>query len=624
MRAVIDPDVVRERWLELQAPGAVVAQRAACEAAAVEERLVPFSWWAYQPRPFPRELAGEDPLSGGSGQQSRLGVDAAGRVVFQRLRDDLFQVYDWSSDHCDMIEVNSSLLRLLRFVFAGGVLMEEIAVEGHDHRLDGRPRVEVTRWCYEEGRPSLVLTTYESGAHPGWGGPERGPYWQARAHRFAYDADGELAVITTYAVAGDLADGGNVEAAQAEARARLPEQSESQLLYDARTQRRETELPDPRHAYDGLGESLAKALLMALQPHLARLGPLDLVIVYPGGKTPELIALGTSFVTRALQTVDRTEDLLVAAYRGAGGAVRVDAVDTAPPEVLRRVRAGRQVHADPTGLERELVAALRARDLPCPVEAWGAGAIADRYTGRFARPPLAGDLRPRDRDELAVLLEGAGLTDAEAASIVADAEWSIQFVPGRAGVSRLGGAPVLATSTPWPHADDRPLTHLATIAMAELPAVEGRDYLPEDGVLSFFADLSEEGELVDAVEPGEGALAAVIHTAPGVPTHEPEPPGERLDELRVESTARLQLRHLSTNYQPRSTRSPRTRWCASPSASTARPRLRCSATPCRSRRIRGSRASASCSTSLSGSGSASRSWMAVTSTTWASPVAGIS
>ena len=94
MRAVVDPDVVRERWLELQAPGAVAAQQAACEAAAVEERLLSFSWWAYQPRPFPRELAGEDPVSGGSGQQSRLGVDAAGRVVFQHLRDDLFQLYD--------------------------------------------------------------------------------------------------------------------------------------------------------------------------------------------------------------------------------------------------------------------------------------------------------------------------------------------------------------------------------------------------------------------------------------------------------------------------------------------------------------------------------------------------
>jgi hypothetical protein len=42
----------------------------------------------------------------------------------------------------------------------------------------------------------------------------------------------------------------------------------------------------------------------------------------------------------------------------------------------------------------------------------------------------------------------------------------------------------------------------------------------------------------------------VIHTPAGVPTHEPEPPGERLDELRVATAARLQLRHLSTNHQP--------------------------------------------------------------------------
>jgi len=44
----------------------------------------------------------------------------------------------------------------------------------------------------------------------------------------------------------------------------------------------------------------------------------------------------------------------------------------------------------------------------------------------------------------------------------------------------------------WPHAEKRPLTHLATIAMNELPSVEGSDIYPDDGLLSFFADVSEE------------------------------------------------------------------------------------------------------------------------------------
>ena len=85
----------------------------------------------------------------------------------------------------------------------------------------------------------------------------------------------------------------------------------------------------------------------------------------------------------------------------------------------------------------------------------------------------------------------AGLSDGRGEHrVAADAQWGIVLGPGGAGVSRLGGAPVLAAGTPWPHADDRPLTHLATIALDELPAVDGREHLPDDGLLSFFAELA--------------------------------------------------------------------------------------------------------------------------------------
>ena len=170
-----------------------------------------------------------------------------------------------------MIEVNSSLWRLLRFVFADGVLVEEIEVAGHDQRLDGRPRARSDALALRGGPAVADLTTDESGAHPGWGGPERGPYWQARAHGFAYDADGELAVITTYAVDGDLADGGDVEAGAvrgARADAGTPRVAAALRRPHAASG---DQLPDPAHAYDGLGESLADALLLALQPHVARL-----------------------------------------------------------------------------------------------------------------------------------------------------------------------------------------------------------------------------------------------------------------------------------------------------------------------------------------------------------------
>jgi uncharacterized protein YwqG len=121
-------------------------------------------------------------------------------------------------------------------------------------------------------------------------------------------------------------------------------------------------------------------------------------------------------------------------------------------------------------------------------------------------------------------------------------------------LSRLGGAPVLAEDQSWPHAEDRPLTHLATIALAELPAVEAREHFPADGFLSFFADLSEEGEFVEPIQPADETgheLVAVIFTLADAPTHEPEPPGEPLGEVRVTPTARLQLRHLGFGYGQR-------------------------------------------------------------------------
>src|SRR3954451_16028496 len=116
-----NPDLVRDRWLQLQAEG-VDALKEQCAAAAVAERAVEFSWWAYHPRPFPRELAGEDPRQGRSRDDARLGVDAQGRVVFQILRDDLFQLYEWAGDHCDMIEFHGAVSKFERFVFVNGRL----------------------------------------------------------------------------------------------------------------------------------------------------------------------------------------------------------------------------------------------------------------------------------------------------------------------------------------------------------------------------------------------------------------------------------------------------------------------------------------------------------------------
>ena len=101
-----------------------------------------------------------------------------------------------------------------------------------------------------------------------------------------------------------------------------------------------------------------------------------------------------------------------------------------------------------------------------------------------------GTLTLTDRAQLPALLMESGLPAEGAARVAADAAWGILLVPG-SGESRIGGRPVLADA--WPlTADGRPLTHLATLALAELPDVEGREVLPDSGYLSFFADLEDE------------------------------------------------------------------------------------------------------------------------------------
>lgn len=268
------------------------------------------------------------------------------------------------------------------------------------------------------------------------------------------------------------------------------------------------------------------------------------------------------------------------------GTVRVAAIDAAPADVLRGLRAGEQALAEQYGstrgleFQREVVAALNARAwedvaptflvLDLPQREYGYGeesrrfelpdleallgrervaAFLRRITERAEPAQTEGDLRPPSREALATLLVDAGLNGDEAERVAADAQWGIVLEPGGEGVSRLGGSPVLAVGTEWPESDEgQPLTHLATVALDELPAVEGREQLPDDGLLSFFVDTSEDGEFVEPVEPRDEAghdLVAIIHTPAGAHTYEPEPPDEdeALSEQRVLPTARLQLRY---------------------------------------------------------------------------------
>jgi hypothetical protein len=178
----------------------------------------------------------------------------------------------------------------------------------------------------------------------------------------------------------------------------------------------------------------------------------------------------------------------------------------------------------------------------------------DGLAALLAEPTSDGshDVRVPDRPVLAALLIALGLPAAEAAIVADDARWGIVLEPSGNGATRLGGRPVLPHDVPWPTASGRALTHLATLALDELPAVEGRDALPADGHLAFFADLTEEGELYDLAEPGDDRLR-VVHAPAGTTTHEPGPPARGaprgdsdsaalLTERLVRPVGRLQLR----------------------------------------------------------------------------------
>jgi hypothetical protein len=423
-----------------------------------------------------------------------------------------------------------------------------------------------------------------------------------------------------------------VEAAQRAARAGFPADFDTEEpFYDARLDRPETDLPDPDHAYDGLAEPLADSLFAAVERRRDALGPLEFVLVRAAEFPMQIIAVDASFVDRGVAMGHDVRELLFAAQQGPPGTVLAGASDTAPPELLQRIRAGRQAlelaprHEVWERLMRELVIALNDRpwsgvaptflaltqpphadhdqdvrdasvldsidqealmasidpalpneerwrrfhehidallDAPRPRRiAWPdleaavgrarVNALVQRLTQEASQAGGHDERLPRDRTELAEQLRDAGLTADQATRVAADALWAIVLERGGTGRTRLGGAPILPVDTPWPTAEDRPLTHLATIALDELPDVEGREHLPATGTLSFFADLSDEGELIEPVEPSTPwghDLVAIIYTSDSTAVHEPTPPDGPASELRMTPVARLQLRHLGFGY----------------------------------------------------------------------------
>jgi hypothetical protein len=143
-------------------------------------------------------------------------------------------------------------------------------------------------------------------------------------------------------------------------------------------------------------------------------------------------------------------------------------------------------------------------------------------TATPAREPLQTiDASPASREELVELLRDFALPEA----LAEQASWGVALMPGGSGLSQLGGAARLPEDMAWPTCGGRALTHLASIALSELPDFEGRVQLPADGTLAFFADLTDEGELWDGAS-GADERVRILHIPAGAPTHEPAPPAD--------------------------------------------------------------------------------------------------
>jgi hypothetical protein len=573
-------DDVRERWRELQAPGAVEALAQACAARVVEHVYMEMHSRAHRPAPSPRAWRR---LDAPAERMTRVGVDADGRPTIAETvhGEDVWgrDLLTWTDTSVELVELRDDALRKLEVtVFDGPRAVETIECDGMT-RLDGRVSVGLTRYDYgAHDLPELALDVYESGAHRSWG-PE--PHWRWRAMRSLRARDGTtlLESIVPDDEQSQVAFGGDHEAALAEARAALAAgRWAARVMWDGRLLTPESDIPEPEVAFAGLAAPLADALVLA-RAGAGRVAFLDVIVSpFTDGDRASFIraaAAGPDFRDRARAAVTEPGEVLALAHAETASTAKLDVLAAATPELLRRIRQALQASAPErlvSAFAVELARVLDARDWgevepgflalvrrPRPeLEAPSRTALGDQRVSAFMRT-LTPASRPRrsahvpDRAALASYLREQGLSSAEAERAAADAAWGIVLDSRGGGESRIGGRPVLPEAMPWPATGDkRPLSHLATIALAELPEVEGRDVLPAGGHLAFFADLSEEGELVEPIEPdGEGRdRVAVVHPPAGAPAHEPAPPDPEiaLEEERVTPAARLQLRYVGGGF----------------------------------------------------------------------------
>jgi YD repeat-containing protein len=156
-----------------------------------------------------------------------------------------------------------------------------------------------------------------------------------------------------------------------------------------------------------------------------------------------------------------------------------------------------------------------------------------RPEGPAADPSLDEGPPPATRAELRELAASLGLGRV-ADAIASDALIGLALGRDTGGGARshLGGAPCLPADLSWPcvPGEDRPIAFMASIDCAELPDADGRELLPADGTLLFFADTALGGSVHWGWgEPGTGGRIRVHHVPAGTPVERVPPPAVLLE-----------------------------------------------------------------------------------------------
>jgi hypothetical protein len=595
-------DEVRDRFDALQGHDAVqdlledrsheVVRHQWSEQADESHRPEPY--WQQTLGRAPRRRA-DVPINGGQ----RLGLDSDGRVVLaQGWADGTtsagFDAISWRPDRVEFAAMRpEGAIGLRTLWFDGARPVHQIACEAGIRRPDGRGAVEVTVYDVDaDGRVHRAITVHESGSDPSWD-PERGPSWVATCTAFTY-AGNELALVEHLVADGPLAWNEDFHGALRTARQELERPSRRSVIWDGRLLAPVGDLPEPDLAFEGLAQPLADAVLSALHHVRDQIGELAFLAVNVEASSfpdrPYLlsgVAAGAAFVERVGPRGLGIGEVIGLAATGASDAAPLDVVGAASAETQTRVRAGLQAlsgdwqrcAAGSERLAREMAERLQRLDWG-PRTPYFLPLVSGRDPG-FGRDgfgpsrQVLGDSRvdavlaavgatrrsesdycvleeqppptdpPATRGELAEQLAGAGLQEAAAQAVADDAQWAIVLAGGGTGVSRVGGAPEVPVGTAWPRHGGRALVHLATIAFAELPEVEGRDLFPSDGTLAIFADIADDSEFWEPVGPGDPdrSQIALVETRPGSEVVALTPPADAhvLPERCVRPTPRLQL-----------------------------------------------------------------------------------